>query len=75
VTRYRRLKPQQRREQLLDTAAAMFAEKPYEDVFVEEIAARGCVASDDVSLLSEQARLIRRDIKARQWPAFGARRA
>jgi AcrR family transcriptional regulator len=44
VTRYRRLKPQQRREQLLDTAAAMFAEKPYEDVFVEEIAARAGVS-------------------------------
>ena len=44
MTRYRRLKPQQRREQLLDTAAAMFAEKPYEDVFVEEIAARACVS-------------------------------
>jgi AcrR family transcriptional regulator len=44
VTRYRRLKPQQRREQLLDTAAAMFAEKPYEDVLVEEIAARAGVS-------------------------------
>ena len=44
MTRYRRLKPQQRREQLLDTAAAMFAEKPYEDVFVEEIAARAGVS-------------------------------
>ena len=44
MTRYRRLKPQQRREQLLDTAAAMFAEKPYEDVLVEEIAARAGVS-------------------------------
>ena len=44
MTRYRRLKPQQRREQLLDTAAARFAEQPYEEVFVEEIAARGCVS-------------------------------
>jgi AcrR family transcriptional regulator len=44
VTRYRRLKPQQRREQLLDTAAAMFAEKPYEDVLVEDIAARAGVS-------------------------------
>lgn len=35
----RRLEPQQRREQLLDTAAAMFAKKPYEDVWMEEIAA------------------------------------
>jgi AcrR family transcriptional regulator len=40
----RRLKPQQRREQLLDTGAALFAEKPYEDVFVEEIAARAGVS-------------------------------
>jgi AcrR family transcriptional regulator len=40
----RRLKPQQRREQLLDTAAAMFAEKPYEDVWVEDIAARAGVS-------------------------------
>jgi AcrR family transcriptional regulator len=40
----RRLKPQQRREQLLDTAAAMFAEKPYEDVLVEDVAARAGVS-------------------------------
>jgi len=40
----RRLKPQQRRENLLDIAAALFAEKPYEDVFVEDIAARACVS-------------------------------
>jgi len=33
----RRLAPQQRREQLLDVGAAMFAEKPYEDVFVNDI--------------------------------------
>jgi AcrR family transcriptional regulator len=39
-----RLKPPQRREQLLDIGAAMFAEKPYEDVFVEEIAARAGVS-------------------------------
>jgi AcrR family transcriptional regulator len=42
VTR-RRLEPQQRREQLLDTGAAMFAEKPYKDVFVEDIAVRAGV--------------------------------
>ncbi len=35
----RRLQPQQRREQLLDTAAAMFAEKPYDDVMIQDIAA------------------------------------
>ena len=40
----RRLNPHQRREQLLDTAAAMFAEKPYEDVWVEDIAARAGVS-------------------------------
>jgi AcrR family transcriptional regulator len=40
----RRLKPQQRREQLLDTAAAMFAEKPYEEVWVEDIAAHAGVS-------------------------------
>ena len=40
----RRLEPQQRREQLLDVGAAMFAEKPYEDVFVEDIAARAGVS-------------------------------
>ena len=38
-----RLEPQQRREQLLDTGAALFAEKPYEDVLVEDIAARAGV--------------------------------
>jgi AcrR family transcriptional regulator len=40
----RRLKPQQRRDHLLDIAAAMFADKPYEDVFVEDIAARARVS-------------------------------
>jgi AcrR family transcriptional regulator len=44
VTRYRRLKPQQRREQLLDTAAVMFAERTYEDVWVGDIAARAGVS-------------------------------
>jgi AcrR family transcriptional regulator len=43
VTR-RRLEPQQRREHLLDTAAAMFAEKPYDDVLMEDIAARAGVS-------------------------------
>jgi AcrR family transcriptional regulator len=41
---YSRLKPQQRREQLLDTAAAMFAQKPYEDVMVEDIVVRARVS-------------------------------
>jgi AcrR family transcriptional regulator len=40
----RRLEPQQRREQLLDVGAAMFAEKPYEDVFVDDIVARAGVS-------------------------------
>ncbi|WP_407689000.1 TetR/AcrR family transcriptional regulator [Mycobacterium sp. HUMS_1102779] len=39
-----RLEPQQRRQQLLDVGAAMFAEKPYEEVFVEDIAARAGVS-------------------------------
>jgi AcrR family transcriptional regulator len=43
VTR-RRLEPQQRREQLLDTGAALFAETPYEDVLMEDIAARAGVS-------------------------------
>jgi AcrR family transcriptional regulator len=42
--RRRRLEPQQRREQLLDTGAALFAEMPYEDVLMEEIAARADVS-------------------------------
>lgn len=40
----RRLAPQQRREQLLDVGAAMFAEKPYDDVFVEDIVMRAGVS-------------------------------
>jgi AcrR family transcriptional regulator len=43
VTR-RRLEPQHRREQLLDTGAALFAEKPYEDVLMTDIAARAGVS-------------------------------
>ena len=38
------MEPQHRREQLLDTAAAMFAERPYEDVYMEGIAARAGVS-------------------------------
>lgn len=40
-----RLKPRVRREQLLDTAAAMFADKACGDVFLEDIAARGHIES------------------------------
>jgi AcrR family transcriptional regulator len=40
----RRLRPQQRREHLLDTGAALFADKPYEDVLMEDIAARAGVS-------------------------------
>ncbi|OCB26404.1 hypothetical protein A5674_19700 [Mycobacterium malmoense] len=40
----RRLEPQQRREQLLDTGAAMFAAKPYEGVCVHDIAERAGVS-------------------------------
>jgi AcrR family transcriptional regulator len=40
----RRLQPQQRREHLLDTGAALFADKPYEDVLMEDIAARAGVS-------------------------------
>ncbi|MCV7090991.1 MULTISPECIES: TetR/AcrR family transcriptional regulator [Mycobacterium] len=40
----RRLEPQQRREQLIDTGAAMFAEMPYEDVQMDDIAARAHVS-------------------------------
>jgi AcrR family transcriptional regulator len=39
-----RLKPHVRRGQLLDTGAAMFAQRPYDDVFVEDIAARAGVS-------------------------------
>jgi AcrR family transcriptional regulator len=42
--RPRRLEPQQRREHLLDTAAALFAERPYEDVQMEDIVARAGVS-------------------------------
>lgn len=38
-----RLSPQQRRDQLLDIGAAMFAEKPYESVLMEDIAERAGV--------------------------------
>jgi AcrR family transcriptional regulator len=40
----RRLEPQLRREQLLDIGAAMFAEMSYEEVMMEEIAARARVS-------------------------------
>ena len=38
------MEPQQRREQLLDTGAALFAEKPYDDVLMEDISARAGVS-------------------------------
>ncbi|MER6950126.1 TetR/AcrR family transcriptional regulator [Nonomuraea sp. NPDC000554] len=44
VERRRRLAPEQRRGQLLDVGAAMFAEHPYEDVLMEDIAARAGVS-------------------------------
>ncbi|WP_246257679.1 TetR/AcrR family transcriptional regulator [Amycolatopsis anabasis] len=40
----RRLTPEQRRSQLLDVGAAMFAEHAYEDVLMEDIAARAGVS-------------------------------
>src|SRR6476659_3956585 len=36
-TRYRRLTPAERRDQILDAANALFAERGYEDVLVEDI--------------------------------------
>jgi AcrR family transcriptional regulator len=39
-----RLKPHQRREQLLDIGAALFAEKPYKDVHIKDIVARADVS-------------------------------
>jgi AcrR family transcriptional regulator len=41
---HRRLEPEQRREHLLDTGAALFAEKPYDDVLVEDVALRAGVS-------------------------------
>jgi AcrR family transcriptional regulator len=38
------MEPQQRREHLLDTGASLFAEKPYDDVQMEDIAARAGVS-------------------------------
>jgi AcrR family transcriptional regulator len=37
------MSPQQRREQLLDAGAALFAEKPFEDVLMEDVAAHAGV--------------------------------
>lgn len=39
----RRLSPEKRSEQLLDIGAAMFAERPYEDVLMEDVADRAGV--------------------------------
>ena len=39
----RRLSPQQRRDELLDVGAAMFAEKPYDEVLIEDVADRAGV--------------------------------
>ena len=36
--RYRRLDPEQRREQILDAATALFAERAYDEVSIEDIA-------------------------------------
>ena len=38
------MKPEQRREQLLDIGAALFAEKPYEEVLLKDIVARAGVS-------------------------------
>ena len=38
LPKYRRLDPGQRREQILDAASALFAERPYDEVSVEDIA-------------------------------------
>ena len=35
---YRRLEPEQRREQILDAANALFAERAYDEVTIEDIA-------------------------------------
>src|SRR4051794_14506975 len=42
--KYRRLTPEQRREQILDAAAELFAERAYDEVSVEDIAKAAGVA-------------------------------
>jgi AcrR family transcriptional regulator len=42
--KYRRLTPEQRRQQILDTAAELFAERAYDEVSVEDIATAAGVA-------------------------------
>ncbi|MGA4881771.1 TetR/AcrR family transcriptional regulator [Streptomyces lydicamycinicus] len=44
MTTRRRLDPAERRSQLLDTGAQLFAAKPYDEVFMEEVAERAGVS-------------------------------
>ncbi|MFB9428582.1 TetR/AcrR family transcriptional regulator [Streptoalloteichus tenebrarius] len=44
MTKRRRLDPAERRAELLDVGARLFAAKPYEDVFMEEIAERAGIS-------------------------------
>jgi AcrR family transcriptional regulator len=62
--RPRRLQPQQRRE--LDTAAAMFAEQPHDDVMIQDIAARAGVSRALMYHYFSTKRRIHRAIQARQ---------
>ena len=71
TTKYSRLDPGQRRDQILDAANALFAQRPYDAVSIEDIARAAGVTRGSCTTTSADARTSTRAATTARRPARG----